>query len=350
MLRAKSLAVLVVLGVAVWAVAPASADSSITLASGAGVTPPAFGTVQDPSVEVSFDGQSWAPAYAADGSGYWPAPFAGSTWDVPSSNRDQGYGDPQPFFYRISFTAPAGFPSPTLSGAMAADDQSAAVSLNGTTIASWQTYPDAPYAYDPSPHSFSTTDASLFHTGTNVLQFETLNLGGVTAVDFSATVAPLDDLVLAAIPDQTVNATSPSGAVVTFAPQASDPDDSAAPTVSCDSPSGSVFPAGTTTVTCTASDGSGDGESAQTTSFNVTVLGAAAQTSALAATAQSAGSSLSGQVQTALTSLASGQPQTAVNQLGAFINHVRAQSGKQLSTSDASSLIASAQQIIATIG
>jgi len=350
-MRAKLLVTsLVVLGISVWAVAPASADSSITLASGAGVTPPPFGTVQDPSVEVSFDGQNWSPAYAADGSGYWPTPFAGSTWDVPSSNRDQGYGDPQAFFYRITFTVPSGFPSPTLSGAMISDDQSAAVSLNGTTIASWAIYPNTPYAGDSSPHPFSTTDASLFHTGTNVLQFETQNLGGVTGVDFSATVAPVDDLALAAIPDQTVNATSPSGAVVTFAPQTSDPDDSAAPTVSCDSPSGSVFPVGTTPVTCTATDGSGDSEGSQTTSFNVTVLGAAAQTSVLAGTAQSAGSAFGGQIQTALSSLSSGSPQTAVNQLQAFIHHVNAQAGKQLSASQASSLIAAATQIITAIG
>jgi hypothetical protein len=344
---AKSLATLVVvLGGTVWAVAPASADSSITLASGAGLVAP-FGTVQDPAVQVSTDGQNWSPAYTTDSG--WPTPLSGSSWDVPSPDPGQGYGDPQDFFYRISFTIPAGFPSATLSGAMGADDQPVAVWLNGTQIAN---YPYEGYVYDPSPHPFSTSDPSLLHTGTNVLELETLNLGGATAIDFSATVASTDDLTLAAIPDQTVNASSPSGAVVTFSPQASDPDDGVAPTFSCNPASGSVFAVGTTTVTCTATDGSGDGENAQTASFNVTVLGAAAQTSNLATTAQALSPSLGGQVQTALASLASGAPaQTAVNQLNAFIHHVSAQSGKSgLSKSQANALIASAQQIIATIG
>jgi hypothetical protein len=66
-----------------------------------------------------------------------------------------------------------------------------------------------------------------------------------------------------------VQATSSSGAVVTFPTAASDVVDSS-PAVVCVPPSGSVFPVGVTTVQCTATDASGN---ASTRSFTVTVTG-----------------------------------------------------------------------------
>lgn len=65
----------------------------------------------------------------------------------------------------------------------------------------------------------------------------------------------------------TAEATSPSGAVVTFVATATDDTDGNVP-VDCAPPSGSVFGLGTTTVTCTASDTSGNVASG---SFDVTV-------------------------------------------------------------------------------
>ena len=56
-----------------------------------------------------------------------------------------------------------------------------------------------------------------------------------------------------------VKGTSSSGAVVTYSVSATDPDD--AVTVSCSPPSGSVFPIGWTTVSCTATDTSGNSTS-----------------------------------------------------------------------------------------
>lgn len=67
--------------------------------------------------------------------------------------------------------------------------------------------------------------------------------------------------------DMTVEATSPAGAEVTFTPIARD-DRDPFPIVSCTPPSGSTFPLGTTTVTCTATDASGNSASC---SFTVTV-------------------------------------------------------------------------------
>lgn len=157
------------------------------------------------------------------------------------------------------------------------------------------------------------------------------------------------DLALAPLPDQTVDATSPAGAVVTFDPQASDPGDSTPPVVSCDYASGSVFPLGSTTVTCTASD-EDDANSPQTISFVVTVRGALDQASSLATTAQSYGGSYGGQVQAAQASLAAGNATAAANQLRAFQNHVRAQAGKQIPLATANAMLAAAQQIIAVLG
>ena len=58
----------------------------------------------------------------------------------------------------------------------------------------------------------------------------------------------------------TAKGTSPNGAVVTHTVTASDPDDTA--TISCSPASGSVFPIGWTTVSCTATDTAGNSSSA----------------------------------------------------------------------------------------
>ena len=67
--------------------------------------------------------------------------------------------------------------------------------------------------------------------------------------------------------DMTVQATSSSGAVVTFSASATDIVDPA-PVVVCTPASGSTFTVGTTTVNCTATDASGNSASG---SFNITV-------------------------------------------------------------------------------
>lgn len=67
--------------------------------------------------------------------------------------------------------------------------------------------------------------------------------------------------------NQTVEATGPNGAVVTFSATATDPDDTAGP-VTCTHPSGSTFGLGTTTVVCSSADTHNNTGSA---SFNVIV-------------------------------------------------------------------------------
>jgi ABC-type phosphate transport system substrate-binding protein len=77
----------------------------------------------------------------------------------------------------------------------------------------------------------------------------------IGAVEYQDTVAP----VLAGVPSNlTVTATSGSGAVVTFtAPTATD-DVSGSRPVTCSPPSGALYPIGTATVTCTATDLAGN--------------------------------------------------------------------------------------------
>ena len=138
----------------------------------------------DPNVQVSTDRVNWSPAYTAN-IGY-PTPLVGSNWDFPSADPFAGYGNPQTIYYQVTFVLPAGAASPSLSGMMSADDQVQSVSLNGATF---YTNPYEGFVYDPSPHSFSTGDSSLFQVGTNILVFAALNLGGQTAADFTATVS-----------------------------------------------------------------------------------------------------------------------------------------------------------------
>jgi hypothetical protein len=65
------------------------------------------------------------------------------------------------------------------------------------------------------------------------------------------------------------NATSPTGAVVSYSPSVTD--NVGVTSLSCKPASGSVFPVGNTPVTCTASDAAGNTSS---TSFSVSVIGA----------------------------------------------------------------------------
>ena len=140
--------------------------------------------------------------------------------------------------------------------------------------------------------------------------------------------------------------TGPNGAVVNFAATASDNWDPN-PTVTCTPPSGSTFPIGPTTVHCTAADATGN--TAEGT-FTVTILGASEQLSLLAdALADIGGGSFSTQLTAANQHLALGQEQAACNTITAFANHVQAQTGKQLTETQANELLTAATRIKAVI-
>ena len=148
--------------------------------------------------------------------------------------------------------------------------------------------------------------------------------------------------------DTTVNATSPSGALVDFTVTATD-DVDPNPTVTCTPASGSAFRIGDTTVTCTATDKAGN---TGTASFAVTVTGAAEQLADLLDDVQGVGpgQSLTAKVNAAQAAYSSGDKRGTCEILRAFINLVDAPAGKQIPSGTADALIADATRIRAVLG
>jgi probable HAF family extracellular repeat protein len=155
--------------------------------------------------------------------------------------------------------------------------------------------------------------------------------------------------------DLAVNATSPGGALVAFSASAVDDVDGVVP-VSCLPASGSLFPIGLTTVSCTAT-ATGDANSPVTATFTVTVNGATAQLQALLAsvTGVGPGKSLANKVRQIQGDVAVNDTSDACATLAAFINEVNAQTGKKIQSgttlpSQAGSLIATASRIETVLG
>jgi HYR domain-containing protein len=118
------------------------------------------------------------------------------------------------------------------------------------------------------PVNCSPSSGSAFPLGTTSVTCSATDTRSNTgSASFSVTVQDTTAPSITVPGNITAGATGPSGAVVTFSASGSDLVDTSV-TVSCSPPSGSVFPVGTTSVTCTATDDSGN--SAQG-SFSVTV-------------------------------------------------------------------------------
>jgi probable HAF family extracellular repeat protein len=148
--------------------------------------------------------------------------------------------------------------------------------------------------------------------------------------------------------NMTVEASSASGATVEFTASATDTVDPS-PVVVCVAASGSVFAVGDTTVTCKATDASGN---TATASFVVHVRGAAEQLANLAAKVVGVGpgTSLADKVAAAETALAAGNRAQAASILNMFTHQVAAQTGKKIPLATAATLTATAQRIIAVLG
>jgi hypothetical protein len=143
------------------------------------------------------------------------------------------------------------------------------------------------------------------------------------------------------------NATQPGGAVVTYASSATDAFGQPLPTV-CSTASGSTFAIGDTLVTCTATDAA---DHAASESFTVHIKDAAEQIAdQIALVGSAGGNSFALQLQDARDELAAGDKNDACGTLAAYIQHVKAQSGKQLSVSLAVTLVSNATRIRAVIG
>ena len=117
--------------------------------------------------------------------------------------------------------------------------------------------------------SCAPASGSTFHLGTTTVTCgATDSSGNSSSRSFTVTVRDTTAPALACPPSQSVGATSASGAIVSYpAATVSDAVD-AAPVVTYSRASGTLFPIGTTTVTVTATDASGN---RSTCSFTVTV-------------------------------------------------------------------------------
>jgi hypothetical protein len=148
------------------------------------------------------------------------------------------------------------------------------------------TDPDSP----PAQITLTCVPASgsTFPIGTTTVTCNAHDAQGNNAVpkSFTVTVRDTTPPTITNVPaNKTVDATGPSGAVVTYTlPTATDLVDGNRP-VTCLPASGSTFPIGQTTVTCTAKD---TRNNTATKTFKVTVLGAHDQIQALRALVNSA--------------------------------------------------------------
>jgi N-acetylneuraminic acid mutarotase/surface antigen len=216
--------------------------------------------------------------------------------------------------------------------------------------------------YDPASNTWSLDATTLDENngGQTVLlpDGQVLLAGGGNSTGPSTTTelytpaSADDDLTIASEPNITANATGASGATLSYPlPTVTDPDDAAPPVADCSPGPGSVFGVGTTTVTCTATDPD-DSDAPVTTSFTITVKGAAAQLSDVYQAVQGVGpgSSLVSKIAQAQSYLTADDITDASATLSAFINEVSAQAGKSIPVHQASQLIADARRIQATMG
>ncbi len=157
--------------------------------------------------------------------------------------------------------------APTISGA---PDITGVEATGATGAAVTYTSPSASDLVDGSrPVSCTPTSGSTFPLGSTTVSCSASDTSGHTATKtFTVTVVDTTGPVLVLPADFTAEATGPAGAAVPFSTSASDVVDGDRP-VNCTPASGSTFPLGPTTVTCSSSDTSSNSTSG---SFKVTVV------------------------------------------------------------------------------
>ena len=147
-------------------------------------------------------------------------------------------------------------------------------------------------------------------------------------------------------PDMTVDASGPTDTVVQYPAPAATDNAPGAVSVSCTPASGSMFAVGMTSVTCTATDVSGN---AATASFKVTVqntLDSLCRVTTLEVGKVGVAHSLCEKLQGAADAVAAGDSVAADGNVGAYINEVDAQSDKSLTTQQAQDLEGLAQLLM----
>jgi hypothetical protein len=139
----------------------------------------------------------------------------------------------------------------------------AVVSFSATAI-------DAEDAPPPTP-TCTALSGSTFPLGDTTVTCSATDSGGLTDSDsFHVIVVDTTDPTLVGLPDdRTIRTNDPSGATLTYTPPTATDAVDPSPTVVCDPASGSTIPVGATSVTCTATDASGNDASA---SFQANVI------------------------------------------------------------------------------
>jgi HYR domain len=152
-----------------------------------------------------------------------------------------------------------------------------ATSAAGATVLYVAGAVDAEDDPDPTP-TCTPASGATFPLGNTTVSCSATDSGGLTATgSFTVTVNDSIAPTLTLPADITVEATSASGAVVSYLATATDLVDPA-PVVACAPASGSTFPLGTTTVDCTATDATGNQSAG---SFDVAVADTTAPALAL---------------------------------------------------------------------
>lgn len=172
--------------------------------------------------------------------------------------------------------------------------------------------------------------------------------GNEAAVTFTVTVEDTTPPELTLPADLELRSLDSRGAVATFEAAASDRVDGPL-AVACEPASGSLFAAGATTVGCTAADAAGNTASG---TFVVTVVTAEALLDGLVerSTGVGAGKSLAQLADNARAAFLRGDRIPSCGQLGAFLNAVDAQRGKQLPAERAAELRALASELRGLLG
>jgi hypothetical protein len=158
--------------------------------------------------------------------------------------------------------------APTLSG-VPSNQTAEATDAHGATVS--YALPTASDAVDPSPTvTCVPASGTTFALGTTTVSCTATDASGNTSAPQTFTVTVQDTTPpTVTVPSNMTVFSSGGGAIaVDFTTSASDLVDGSVPTT-CTPPSGSTFPVGTTTVTCTATDAAGNTGSA---SFTVTVV------------------------------------------------------------------------------
>jgi hypothetical protein len=270
--------------------------------------------------------------------------LAGATVAPSSLNfGDQEAGTPgaaQDVTVSSDGTLPLGVTGVTVTGGAAGDF---AVTADGCTGNSFPPGDSCTVSVTFTPSAAGARSATLVVATTSAAGTHTVALSG-TGVITDATPPTLD------LPaDIVVDAVDPTGAAVSYTVTATDAE-STVVSIDCSPASGSLFPIGTTTVSCTATDSRGNTSAPGT--FDVTVQGGAGQLDDLLADVQGVGPgrSLAAKVESARAALAAGDTAGACAALDSLLAEVRAQSDKKIPVAQAQAITADATRIKTVIG